>query len=192
MTLHLITGNAADGWWVGQHARGVRPTGQAVNDERWRQWWKKGRKKIMVEEKGTHCTWKGQGRERDWIPLRSHAKWSTRMDDFDTIFANSIQFCFLGFIFFYCSFSKEQRWRTDSVWWMKSLGLFVLDCDIRWKYEDTSLSLSCEGLDFTWRALNVHTPVELCDNRMNLYWSCHWAFIKSSMLFFHTAYCTAA
>lgn len=147
---------------------------------------REAREKNNARRKGTHCTRKWL--KRGWISLWSHAKWSTRMDDFNTIFADSIE------LFFYCLFSKEQRWRTgkQTVWWMKSLGPFVLDCDKRWKYEDTLVSFSCEGLDFPWSALNMHTQTELCDNHINLHWSCHWAFMKSSMLFFHTAYCTAA
>lgn len=103
MTLLLITGNGAAGWWVSQHARGVRPTGQAVNDERQGRRWKK-RKERGGEEKKKDRRNSLHLRARRLDSTSVARKWSTRMDDFNTIFSNSIQF-------FLCPFSKEQRWR---------------------------------------------------------------------------------
>lgn len=90
------------------------------------------REKNNGRKKGTHCT--QMWLKRDWIPLRSHAKWSTRMDDFNTIFANSIQFClFVCFSTARFQRNKGGEREKQTVWWMKSPGPFVLDCDRRWK-----------------------------------------------------------
>lgn len=114
MTLLLITGNGAAGWWVGQHARAVRPTCQAVNDERWGHWWKKEGKKIMVEGKDLTAP------ESDWRETgfrlgrtqNDQQGWMISTQSLQTVF---ILFVCLFVLFFYCSFSKEQRWSTDSV-----------------------------------------------------------------------------
>lgn len=88
------------------------------------------------------------------------------------------------------------------------MGPFILDCDLRWKYEDTlkhqSASAKAERLNDSWFTRSKFLDAfwwphklpcvwaEQCDNHNNLYWSSYWAFKESSMLFFHTQFTVLA
>lgn len=124
MTLLLITGNSAAGWWVSQQARGVTRRWMMRNGN-------SGGKRRKKEK---------QNRKKQLTALQVR-----RLDPpFGQMINKDVWFyCSLWnqySVFFLHPFSTEQKPGTKNsvvLTWMMALGPSILDCDSRWKYEDT-------------------------------------------------------